>query len=654
MSESRYWPAIDGVRGIAVLAVIANHLGDHFLESGFLGVDIFFVISGFVISASLSARKRSTLSSFLIDFYARRVRRLLPALIVCVLLTSICLALVNPAANQSIKTGMFALVGASNLYLWLQSSNYFAESAELNAFLQTWSLGVEEQFYLIFPLLFWCFTRRLGQVLIGLSLLSFSMFWFAMKASPSSAFYLMPMRFWELGLGAIVYWFASRRESRSTSIALTRIPTSVILVLLLLVLHAPIEWQTLSTPIVVLLTALMLWQIFEREPLPVSNIVSSSALRYVGRISYSLYLWHWAVFVLSRWTIGVEPWTWPIQLALSWLLADLSYRFIENPLRNVSWPQASISTVGFGVAGSAASVALLWVLAVPLSGRLFTGNTPPIEAYGVHTLTNPYRVEGGAGVWQGRECVMADNADVGGLYSAANCTLGAGGGPRLLVLGDSVSASFIAGFDRLVRDREWSVTLVSAWGASPVPEVPNRTAWSAANEDYWVRVVPSLVSELRQGDAILLINELAGYSPRTATELSQSRLAALERGLRRWGKELQAYGISLHILHGYPMVRELQCDPALAVPQWFAPFGSPCRFQTKAALLSRRSSLDLLLRQLEQEGLIEVVDLFDVFCPTDLCTYRGPGGEILYRDVFSHPSIEGSRASGALIAEAIG
>jgi hypothetical protein len=249
---------------------------------------------------------------------------------------------------------------------------------------------------------------------------------------------------------------------------------------------------------------------------------------------------------------------------------------------------------------------------------------------------------------------MADNADVGRVYSTADCTLGASGGPRLLVLGDSVSAAFVAGFDRLVRDRGWSVTLVSAWGASPVPEVPNRTAWSAANDDYWARVAPALVDRLRPGDSILLINDLAGYSPQTATDLSRSRLEALDRGLRRWAPELQAKGVALHVLHGYPMVRELQCDPALAVPQSFAPFGSPCRFQAKEALLSRRAPLDGLLRQLEQEGLIEVVDPFEVFCPTEVCTYQGPSGEILYRDVFSHPSIEGARAVGGLIADAIG
>lgn len=151
----RYRPEIDGLRAVAVIAVIINHFGGNSLASGYLGVDIFFVISGYVISASLIRQSSDKLAELLTGFYARRVKRILPALVLFVATTSILICLVNPAAEDSLNTGFWSLLGASNLYLLHQSTNYFAASTKLNAFTHTWSLGVEEQFYLIYPVILW-------------------------------------------------------------------------------------------------------------------------------------------------------------------------------------------------------------------------------------------------------------------------------------------------------------------------------------------------------------------------------------------------------------------------------------------------------------------------------------------------------------------
>jgi peptidoglycan/LPS O-acetylase OafA/YrhL len=153
-AESAYRPEIDGLRAIAVIAVIINHISKDALPSGHLGVDIFFVISGFVITRSLLSRDEPSLGSFLSTFYARRFKRILPALVLCVLLTSLAICAVAPYPGASLATGMAALLGVSNLYLYANTTDYFSLSADLNAFLQTWSLGVEEQFYVLFPLVF--------------------------------------------------------------------------------------------------------------------------------------------------------------------------------------------------------------------------------------------------------------------------------------------------------------------------------------------------------------------------------------------------------------------------------------------------------------------------------------------------------------------
>ena len=149
--KNRYRPDIDGLRAFAVVAVIINHFNKDLLPGGYLGVDIFFVISGFVITSSLYQRPSKNFNDFISGFYERRIKRLVPALSVFVLITSITICLFNPAPGTTLRTGLSSLFGLSNLYLLRTATDYFAESTELNVFTHTWSLGVEEQFYILFP-----------------------------------------------------------------------------------------------------------------------------------------------------------------------------------------------------------------------------------------------------------------------------------------------------------------------------------------------------------------------------------------------------------------------------------------------------------------------------------------------------------------------
>src|SRR5688572_19755919 len=199
-TRHRYFPHIDGLRALAVLAVIAYHLDARLLPGGFTGVDVFFVISGFVVSASMAHFAGPKPLEYLGYFYARRIRRIAPALVVCLMVTGLASALFIPQAwlsDTSNAVGRWAFVGLSNFVLLRTDGDYFSPKVEFNPYTHTWSLGVEEQFYVLFPLLFfaWAFGRRgrlLSMALFATGLLaSFAYVAAVSKDQPALAFYML-------------------------------------------------------------------------------------------------------------------------------------------------------------------------------------------------------------------------------------------------------------------------------------------------------------------------------------------------------------------------------------------------------------------------------------------------------------------------------
>ena len=209
-----YRPEIDGLRAFAVIAVIINHFDKNILPNGFLGVDIFFAISGYVITSSLASRKSSNFFEFIFSFYSRRIKRLFPSLIFFILISAILISFFNPYPEFHLRTGIASLFGLSNLYLLRHSTDYFAQSTALNIFAHTWSLGVEEQFYLLFPFITWLsgFNKRsikgsknLFNILLFLFIISISLYAYFYFINSSAAYFLMPTRFWELSIGSLLF-----------------------------------------------------------------------------------------------------------------------------------------------------------------------------------------------------------------------------------------------------------------------------------------------------------------------------------------------------------------------------------------------------------------------------------------------------------------
>ena len=381
-SEPKHVLGIDSLRALAVWVVIIYHLNPNFLPGGFVGVDIFFAISGFVITKSLLERQPKSLFSFFTGFYRRRFVRIAPALFVYLMVVTTLSSYFIPKASLSggiFETAKWAVFGASNLQLVATNDGYFAERMDYNPFIQTWSLGVEEQFYLLYPLFMAFLVFAIAKsrtafsriIISALGLLTIASLAISGKQTGSdflSAFYLLPSRFWELAAGGLLYILVTRLGKFSNqSLAAKRILFTVATLLIVpSLLIADITQFPFWWAIPPVLGALLLIHASNNASIdsasPFAKFVTSRPIVYFGKISYSLYLWHWGVFVLMRWTIGLTNW-WQYLLALvvTVLISAFSYKFIETPVRSGKFfrkqPDWRIIIAGVLVAAMAVGVA---------------------------------------------------------------------------------------------------------------------------------------------------------------------------------------------------------------------------------------------------------------------------------------------------------
>lgn len=350
--SSAYVTSIDSLRAVAVIAVMVYHLHGAWLPGGFAGVDVFFVISGYVISRSMVSFSNLEFARFAGKFYSRRIRRIVPALLFCLLITTLLSTMFIPRAwlsDLNTRTGFAAFWGVSNFTLMFSQDNYFAPRVEFNPFTHTWSLGVEEQFYVLFPTLFYFWLRfrrnesfwgRISRyLLLLLILLSFIYSVYSSWQAPLFAYYGLPSRFWELAVGALLFQFhhlGIRLAGRGPTFDRAQLGISVAMLIAGLWLARevgfPFPW---AIPAVIGTLGLIDLLTADSVMATGSNSwLSWAPAVWVGKLSYSLYLWHWPSYVLARWTVGLESWS--TQLAAvtaTFLLAWISYVLVENPFR---------------------------------------------------------------------------------------------------------------------------------------------------------------------------------------------------------------------------------------------------------------------------------------------------------------------------------
>jgi len=339
--KATYIAGIDGLRAISVLAVIAFHYISGIESAGYLGVDVFFVISGFVITASLANYKPPLgMKDFATQFYLKRFRRLLPALATVVAFTTLLIMLVTTEGRDHVRTGALSLIGGANIFLYIKEADYFALTSELNPFTHMWSLAVEDQFYLLFPFLIWWSAyfsttdrgwdfSRLIKALALICVLSLAAFVITFRVDYSFAFYMMPTRLWQIGTGILIYILVSRTNALSF---LKNVPLMLPVAALLAILAFGHVLPLAAHIAVTIATAACLgifWFNQDRK-----SLLSAGVPVYIGKISYSLYLWHWPFIVLAKHTIGTSPLNVLLCLAFTIVFAVGSYHLIEQPLRH--------------------------------------------------------------------------------------------------------------------------------------------------------------------------------------------------------------------------------------------------------------------------------------------------------------------------------
>lgn len=336
----KYRPEIDGLRAAAILPVVFYHAGFSGLSGGFVGVDIFFVLSGYLISSILLLEYKAGRFS-LLRFYERRIRRILPALftiqIVAALLAWFFLL---PKAMEAFGRSILGVLTFSSNHHFFEQSDYFDVSSELKPLLHTWSLAVEEQFYIVFPLLFLLLIPAGSRVvtvglmfLVGASL--FASQWM-LQTDPSAAFFLLPFRAWELGIGCLAaLWLTERETVKGHQIA-----SMVGLFMVLssfVILDAADPFPGLNALLPTVGTCLLI--LYAWPGTWVHWILSRRLFVNIGLISYSLYLWHQVLFSFVRYRLPSEPSVALLAglVLLSFALAVLTYKLIEAPFRHRSF-----------------------------------------------------------------------------------------------------------------------------------------------------------------------------------------------------------------------------------------------------------------------------------------------------------------------------
>lgn len=662
-----YRPDIDGLRALAVLAVMVYHLDARWLPGGFIGVDVFFVISGFVVCASLASSPADSLRSFVTAFYARRLARIVPALLTVLLASALAATLFVPKAwlsQVNDSTALYAFFGLSNWLLQNQTDTYFSPRAELNPYTHTWSLGVEEQFYFAFPLL--CFlwvrarqrqpaTGNAGRpaeaALMAVAGASLAGSVWASFALPAAAFYSILFRFWELAAGALLYQLTAA-SGGGTSSRPPIVSASLPWLGLVLVAMGGMFAQASAFPFPWALpaiagTALLIGGVAAPAAHPLRRFLSGALPVWIGKRSYSLYLWHWPVYVVLRWTVGLESLlTQALAVVAAFALASASYRWVELPARHhprLEGLRPILRVVLFLVLVVAA-----WKLTQSIFWRQQQWSLSVVAQ-----ASRDWYAEGrlphlGQNV---RRCEVQAGSDAlpGGKmirFSPRNCTTPTQPSERsIVVFGDSHATAYLPAMEGLTAETGAATRIYTRAGC-PFLDLAKPMAnggVSAGCLAFWEATVRAEAAKLQPGDVVFLSSlrlrrfgdQWAAFADRDVLHESlgaaaREKVAAATAEASTWLQPLLATGATVVFEAPKPIFR----SPPFRCSDWFNAANPVCRGgleQPREALESLRTPIvEAMTAIVARHPGVVVWDPFATLCPGTTCSAFAEGRPLFF------------------------
>jgi peptidoglycan/LPS O-acetylase OafA/YrhL len=636
-TTEHYRPEIDGLRALAVIPVLLFHAGVPGFPGGFVGVDVFFVISGFLITRIIHSEIAEGRFS-IIRFYERRARRILPALgVVLFAATLVAAILWDPGELVKYGTSLVATVGfASNFWFWRTTGGYFAPEAGIHPLLHTWSLAVEEQFYIFFPLLMMLCARlapkRVKLVVIAVVAVSFAYSLWRLPAEPREVFYLPLGRAWELGLGSMLALglFPAVRETWRAPLGLVALALIIVPVLLY---DATTPFPGLAALAPCLGAALVIYL----GKCGSTRVLAWRPLVFVGLISYSLYLWHWPLIVLLHGIRGGAelPLSWAIgAIVASLILAWASWRFVERPFRRPGlFSQRAIFAFSGAVAATLVALAGgLWALrGIP---QRFT----PTE---LAVLSAQYDINA-----RRAECSMQDDA-------SKFCRMGArDAAPSFFLWGDSHADSAQPGFE-LAAERAGANGYISArWGCAPLVGVEQSSpGCSRANRATidWLKTRPEI-------ELVIFVARWPYYESgrwpdgrpaerfafQSPTATPEGQAALFGTAIAQTVRQVSAMGKRVVILGDVPEI-------GWSVPRQLSAlqrFGAPLpHIPATMEVAARHAGADATIGRLG----VEFIRVYPRFCASD-CRIKDANGIPLYSDG-DHVTVPVSREIYAPLVE---
>jgi peptidoglycan/LPS O-acetylase OafA/YrhL len=648
-----YRREIDGLRAVAVLPVILFHAGFSVFAGGFVGVDVFFVISGYLITTIILGEMNNGKFS-IVTFYERRARRILPPLffVIFCCLPFAWLWLSPDDLNYFCKSLMAVSAFSSNILFWL-NSGYFDTTAEFIPLLHTWSLAVEEQFYILFPpflMLVWKLRKRLIFCsLLFIAIVSLACAQYGAYHYPSATFFLLHTRGWELAIGSLIaFYFLYKQEQAELIRSHKKVSETLGLLGLFLICYSIFAFdKTIPFPSIYALiptigTALII--IFATTDTTAGRFLGTKPMVGIGLISYSIYLWHQPLFAFARHRSLLEP-SMGLLLLLSFLsisLGYISWLYIEKPFRNkMAIDKGKI--FGFAVAGS------VFLTIIGLIGNLNKGCK--------NRFDNTYA----------KLAVIKDDARVVAckeeieLSTGHTCIIGdKSKKPSIALLGDSHSARLTSYLDEILNNKGKSLIVYSQiWGV-PLLDVGTDTVIekSRNNRTFILNAYNSILSNSDIDTVILaaewanytegrryLDTETAYYTDKMSRVISMDEnLKVFERGLKRTLDLLDSRRIKIIVVGSVP-------EYDWNVPQFL---GKSYRFTgsttiPKEFLITlekyekRNANVLKAFKNVDIYSRSRYVDPFSLLCNGTSCKYMDSDNNVFYVDG-NHLTYSGSKA----------